>query len=254
MKKLIPIILKVIPRKYLIRLSYVFMRISALFYKGNNVECPVCSSRFRKFLPYGHNIIRENVLCPKCLSLERHRLLWLFLKNKTNFFTAKLKVLHVAPEQCFYSRFKKLENLDYITADMESPIANVRLDIQRMPFNDNVFDVVICNHVLEHVENDCKAMAEILRVMKKGGFAVMHVPMNLNMDNTYEDPSITSPKEREKHFRQKDHYRLYGRDFPERVKKAGFKITEGNYTDELSRQTTERFRLIKKELMYAYRK
>ncbi len=230
------------------------MRISALFYKGNNVECPVCSSRFRKFLPYGHNIIRENVLCPKCLSLERHRLLWLFLKNKTNFFTAKLKVLHVAPEQCFYSRFKKLENLDYITADMESPIANVRLDIQRMPFNDNVFDVVICNHVLEHVENDCKAMAEILRVMKKGGFAVMHVPMNLNMDNTYEDPSITSPKEREKHFRQKDHYRLYGRDFPERVKKAGFKITEVNYTDELSRQTTERFRLIKKELMYAYRK
>jgi ubiquinone/menaquinone biosynthesis C-methylase UbiE len=180
--------------------------------------------------------------------------MWLFLKNKTNFFTAKLKVLHIAPEQCFYSRFKRLKNLKYVTADMESPIANVHLDIQNMPFPDNEFDVVICNHVLEHVENDNKALKEIFRVIKPGGFAIMHVPMNLTMDKTYEDPLITDPKEREKHFRQKDHYRLYGRDFPERVKKTGFKITEGNYTDELSNKMIERHRLIKKELMYAYRK
>ena len=154
------------------------MRISALLYKGNNVECPVCNSRFRKFLPYGHNIIRENILCPRCLSLERHRLMWLFLNNKTDFFTARHKVLHVAPEQCFYSRFKKLKNLNYVTADLESPIADVRLDIQNMPFTDGEFDVVICNHVLEHVEDDNKAMSEILRVLKTGGFAIMHVPMN----------------------------------------------------------------------------
>ena len=254
MKKLIPVVLKIIPRRHLIRLSYIFMRISALFYKGNNVECPVCNSRFRKFLPYGHNIIRENALCPKCLSLERHRLMWLFLRDKTEFFSAKLKVLHVAPEQCFYTRFKKLKNLNYITADIESPIEDVRLDIQKMPFEDNEFDVVICNHVLEHVEDDKIAMSEILRVLKKGGFALMHVPIDYSMKETYENPVITAPKEREKHFRQKDHYRLYGLDFPERLKEAGFEIADNNYTDELDKETIERYRLIKNEYMYAYRK
>jgi SAM-dependent methyltransferase len=254
MKKLIPIVLKIIPRRYLIRLSYIFMRITALFYKGNNVECPICNSRFRKFLPYGHNIIRENALCPKCLSLERHRLMWLFLRDKTEFFTANLEVLHIAPEQCFYSRFKKLDNLDYITADMESPIADVRMDIQEMPFEENEFDVVICNHVLEHVEDDKIAMSEILRVLKKGGFALIHVPIDYSMKETYENQAITEPKDREKHFRQKDHYRLYGLDFPERLKEAGFTITDSNYTDELDKETIERYRLIKNEYMFAFRK
>ena len=230
------------------------MRISALFYKGNNVECPVCSSRFRKFLPYGHNIIRENALCPKCLSLERHRLMWLFLRDKTDFFTATLKVLHIAPEQCFYSRFKRLDNLNYITADMESPIAEVRLDVQKMPFKANEFDVVICNHVLEHVEDDKKAMSEILRVLKKGGFALIHVPVDYSMKKTYENAEITGPKEREKHFRQKDHHRLYGLDFPVRLKEAGFVITDNNFSDELDIETIERYRLISNEYMYAYRK
>ncbi len=147
-----------------------------------------------------------------------------------------------------------MKNLDYITADLESPIADIRMDIQKMPFNDNEYDVVICNHVLEHVEDDNKALSEILRVMKKGGFAILHVPMNLSMEKTYEDPSVTSPDEREKQFRQKDHYRLYGMDFPQRAKKAGFKITDANYTGELNKQEIERYRIIEKELMYAYRK
>ena len=180
--------------------------------------------------------------------------MWLFLKEKTDFFSANLKVLHIAPEQCFYSRFRKLKNLDYITADMESPIAGVKLDIQEMPFKDNEFDVVICNHVLEHVEDDKKAMSEILRVLKKGGYALLHVPVDYSMKETYENQEITSPKEREKHFRQKDHHRLYGLDFPERLKKAGFRITDRNYTDELDKETIERFRIIKDEYMYAYRK
>jgi len=230
------------------------MRINALFYRGNNVECPICNSRFRKFLPYGHNIIRENALCPRCLSLERHRLMWLFLKEKTGFFSADIRVLHIAPEQCFYSRFKKLKNIDYTTADMESPLADVKLDIQQMPFKNNEFDVVICNHVLEHVKDDKKAISEILRVLKKGGFALMHVPIDYSLKETYENKEITSPQEREKHFRQRDHYRLYGPDFPERLKKAGFIITDRNYTEELDEETVERFGIIKNEYMYAYRK
>jgi SAM-dependent methyltransferase len=254
MKKIIPVVLRIVPRKHLIRLSYIFMRISALFYKGDNVECPVCGSQFSKFLPYGHNIIRKNALCPKCLSLERHRLMWMFLRDRTDFFRANLKVLHVAPEQCFYSKFRKLKNLNYITADLESPIAEVRLDIQNMPFKDNEFDMVICNHVLEHVKDDKKAMSEILRVLKKGGFALIHVPIDYSMKETYENNSVTGPKEREKHFRQKDHFRLYGLDFPDRMKKAGFKITDSNYTDKLDKETIERYGLIKDEYMFAYRK
>jgi SAM-dependent methyltransferase len=254
MKRLIPFILRAVPRKHLIRISYIFMRLSALFYRGNNVECPICGGRFRKFLPYGHTTIRENALCPKCLSLERHRLMWMFLREKTSFFRANLRVLHIAPEQCFLSRFRKLSNIDYITADMESPIADIKLDIQDMPFSDDQFDVVICNHVLEHVKDDRKAMSEILRVLRKGGFALMHVPIDYSMKETYEDSTISSPKDREKHFRQKDHYRLYGLDFTERLKKAGFIVAGSNYTDELDKETIKRFGLISNEYMYAYRK
>ena len=116
------------------------------------------------------------MLCPKCLSLERHRLLWLYLKNRTEFFTAKLKVLHVAPEQCFFKTFRNMKNLVYLTADLESPLADMKLDIQDMPFPENEFDVIICNHVLEHVPDDRKAMHEIFRVLKKGGFAILQVP------------------------------------------------------------------------------
>jgi SAM-dependent methyltransferase len=230
------------------------MRFGALFLKGNNVECPVCGGRFRKFLPYGYNNVRENVLCPKCLSLERHRLLWLYLKEKTGFFRNNYKVLHIAPEQCFYKRFRKLNNLQYVTADLESPLADIKMDIQSIPLNDNEFDIIICNHVLEHVKDDNRALHELFRVLKPGGFAILQVPVDISLPATYEDDSITNPKEREKHFRQKDHFRLYGADFPERTKKAGFIITETNYLDEINNDLKIRFRLPEREYMFGYRK
>jgi SAM-dependent methyltransferase len=243
-----------VPRPWLIRLSLVFMRFSAVFYYGNNVECPVCGGQFRKFMPYGYNKVRYNALCPKCLSLERHRLLWLFLKSKTGFFSDKLKVLHVAPEQCFYKRFRKMENLTYITADLESPLADIKLDIQEMPFGNYEFDVVICNHVLEHVPNDRKAMGEIFRVLKPGGFAVLQVPIDFSAESTYEDPSITDPAEREKHFRQKDHYRLYGRDYLTRLKEAGFTVQDENFFTSMLAGDRERYRVPSMEFMYGYYK
>lgn len=205
-------------------------------------------------LPYGYIEPRENALCPGCLSLERHRLLWLFLKNKTGFFTDNLKVLHIAPEQSFYLRFRKLKNLQYTTADIESPIADVKLDVQNMPFNDEVFDVVICNHVLEHVRDDRKALSEIFRVLKRGGFAVMMVPTSYSMEKTFEDPTVTDPVERQKLFRQKDHYRLYGRDYLERVQAAGFVIGAENYLDTLSLEERDKYRLPEMEYMYGYLK
>jgi predicted SAM-dependent methyltransferase len=252
MDRFIKFALNAIPRKYLIRFSYLFRRISQYFNRGNNVECPVCGSRYRKFLSYGYHDVRKNALCPKCLSLERHRLIWLFLKEKTGFFNEQLKVLHIAPEQCFEERFRKLTNLEYITADLDSPLADFICDVQKMPFRDNEFDVVICNHVLEHVDDDTLAMKEILRVMKPGAFAILLVPLNFSRSTTYEDATITSPKERTKHFLQYDHKRLYGTDFPNRLKKAGFIVPEKNFLDEIDDEHRIRYALPESEFMFGY--
>jgi SAM-dependent methyltransferase len=230
------------------------MHVTGFLYRGNNVECPVCGKTFSKFMPYGYNKVRKGVLCPGCFSLERHRLLWLFLKNETGFFSEKLKVLHIAPEQCFYKKFSKMPNLQYVTADLESPLADVKLDVQSMPFDKEAFDVVICNHVLEHVENDHKALSEIYRVLKTGGYAIMQVPFSSSMEKTLEDPSVTDPSEREKLFRQKDHLRLYGLDYIVRVQKAGF-ITKGkNYIEKVDEVSRQRYRLPQFEFMYAFYK
>lgn len=217
---------------------------------GNKVECSVCNKKFRKLLPYGYENPRDNALCPNCLSLERHRMIWYYLKNKTDFFTASYKVLHIAPEQHFYARFKKMANLEYVTADMESPLADIKLDVQQMPFEDNSFDVVMCNHVFEHVPNDKKAMREILRVLKPGGWAIMQVPQREGLKETYEDLSITDPKERTKHFGQYDHLRIYGDNYGEILKSQGFDLKEINLQTEIGKELSEKFGFPKNELLY----
>lgn len=251
MRKLIPLVLRIIPRPWLIRMSYRMMWFTSLLYHGDQVECPVCGGRFRKFLPYGYNRVRQGVLCPRCFSLERHRLLWLFLQRRSRFFTDQLKVLHIAPEQCFHSRFRKMDNLDYVTADLVSPLADVKTDVQNMEFPDALFDVVICNHVLEHVPDDRRAMREIRRILNPGGFAILQVPANHSMEKTYEDASITDPAEREKHFRQRDHYRLYGRDYPLRLQEEGFSIRDADFAGNLPESDKSRFRLPAGEFMFA---
>ena len=249
MRRFIKYLVRNVPRKYLIRFSFIFSKIISIFYTGNNVSCPICKSHFRKFLPYG-NKGDDNRLCPRCLSLERHRLLWLYLKNKTDFFYKNLKVLHVAPEQPFLKRFSTLKNLDYTTADIESPIADIKMDIQEIPFDDNSFDVVICNHVLEHVEDEFKATSEIFRILKKNGWAILQVPIDTSRYETYEDPSITAPKEREKHFGQYDHLRAHGLDYPKRLEKSGFKVIKEEYVKEFDDKTMELYRVYKEEIIY----
>ena len=246
--KIFKVILNRVPRPLLIKLSYVVRPFIAFYLKGNKYTDPIDNKSFRKFLPYGYEIQRQNVLSPSTLSLERHRLLWLYLTNETNFFTSKKKVLHMAPEQCFLSRFKKL-NHEYITADLDSPIADVKADIVNLPFNDNSFDVIFCNHVLEHIQDDTKAMKELFRVMKKGGMGVFQVPQNLNRDITFEDNSITDPKERAKIFGQYDHVRVYGRDYFDKLRSVGFKVEEVNYYQKISSELSSRYRLMEGELL-----
>ena len=246
--KIFKIILNRVPRPLLIKLSYVVRPFIAFYLKGNKYTDPIDNKSFRKFLPYGYEVQRQNVLSPSTLSLERHRLLWLYLTNETNFFTSKKKVLHMAPEQCFLTRFRKL-NHDYVTADIDSPIADVTADIINLPFNDNSFDVIFCNHVLEHVQDDTKAMKELFRVMKKGGMGIFQVPQDLNRDITFEDNSITDPKERAKIFGQYDHVRVYGRDYFDKLRSIGFKVEEVNYSQKISSELLSRYRLMEGELL-----
>ncbi|MBT8257356.1 MAG: methyltransferase domain-containing protein [Bacteroidia bacterium] len=249
MKTIYRFILNTVPRPLLIRMSYLVRPLTMLALKGNRYTDPLDNRSFRKFLPYGYLTTRENVLSPSTLSLERHRLLWLYLKNKTDFFKAPLKVLHFAPEQAFLSRFRKLKNLDYTTTDLNSPIADIKADICDLPFDDDSYDFIICNHVLEHIPDDRKAMFELFRILKPGGRAILQIPQDMEREETYEDPSITDPKEREKHFGQYDHVRVYGRDYFDRLRSVGFKVEEVDYTSALSDEEIDRYRLAKGEII-----
>jgi SAM-dependent methyltransferase len=249
MKSLIRWALRFFPRPFLIRISYLVMGLFKPFLRGNKVECPVCESTFRKFLPYGVNS-RSNVLCPTCLSLERHRLIWLYLQNQSDFLTRPRRLMHVAPEQCFYNRFKKLTHIDYVTAYLESPLADYHFDLHEIPFEENSFDMILCNHVLEHVTDDRKVMSEFLRVLKPGGFAILQVPLEPHRPTTYEDPSITDPREREKAFGQKDHLRVYGLDYPGRLREAGFSVAEKLVSATFTPEQINRYRLAPDETLY----
>ena len=250
MKDIISWVLRHVPRKYLQLVSHFGVKVLAIFYSGKGVECNVCGSEFRKFLPYGRSG-RDNALCPHCLSLERHRLMYLYLQRKTNFFKEDIKLLHVAPEYCFIDRFEKMKNLDYITADIESPLAKVKMDIHQIPFEANTFDVAFCNHVMEHVDDDIKAMSELHRVLKPGGWAIIQSPQDWSRATTYEDPTITDPKERERLFWQDDHLRLFGRDYGQRLEKGGFKVTEDRFVmNELTPEEVKHYALPANEVIY----
>lgn len=249
MKKLAKFLLNSIPRPALIQLSILARPVIYQIFKGNNFYDPIDGRSYRRFLPYGYGKQRANALSPGTLSLERHRQMWLYLQNETQFFTEKLKVLHIAPEQEFLRRFKKMDNLDYTSADLFSPIVDVKADILDLPFADNSFDVIICNHVLEHIVEDRKAMSELYRVMKPGGWGILQVPMKNSLEKTYEDFTITDPKERQKHFGQYDHVRWYGMDYFDRLRSVGFQTEINFYSQKFSESETKKFGLNRNEIL-----
>jgi len=272
MKKIFKFILNTIPRPILIRLSIVARPILAFLLKGNRFNDPIDGKSFRMFLPYGYGNQRNNVLSPSTLSLERHRLLWLYLQNETDFFqselvsdspiskakriklrdvkiSSRLKVLHFAPEQEFYKRFKKQTNIDYTTTDLLSPLADVKADICNLPFEDNTYDVIFCNHVLEHIPNDTKAMQELYRVLKPGGMGIFQIPQDLARATTFSDDSITNQKERDKIFGQYDHVRVYGRDYFDKLRSIGFNVIEEDYTTKIKPELVEKYCLAKDEII-----
>ena len=249
MKQVFKFILKLFPRPLLIKLSYIAAPILALSLKGNRYTDPIDGKQFRKFLPYGYEHPRENVLSPSTLSLERHRLLWLYLQNETEFFKKPYKVLHFAPEQAFYKRFRHLKNLDYTTTDLNSPLADVKADICNLPFEDNSFDVILCNHVLEHIPDDTKAIAELYRVMKPGGWGIFQIPQDLDRETTFEDDTITDKKQRAKVFGQYDHVRIYGLDYFKTLENAGFTVQTVHYASQLTKEQVDKYRLAQREII-----
>jgi len=245
----IKILINKIPRTQLIFWSRIFRPIIDIYYRGTKFEDPINNKLYRKFLPYGYVNQRINALSPGTLSLERHRLLWLYLKNKTDFFNSNLKILHIAPEQAFFKFLKSVNNQNYITFDLNSPLADIKGDICAMPFEDNFFDFILCNHVLEHISDDTKAIRELYRILKPGGYGILQVPQDLTRKKTFEDNSITNKRDRAKIFGQYDHVRIYGQDYFDKLRSGGFKVKAINYTSSFSEKDLIRYCLTKGELI-----
>lgn len=243
------LILNTIPRPLLIRLSYIVRPILAFLLKGTKFTDPIDGKSFKMFLPYGYGTQRNNVLSPSTLSLERHRLLWLYLQNETDFFLAPKKVLHFAPEQAFYKLFRNQKNLEYTTTDLLSPLADVKADICNLPFDDNTYDIIFCNHVLEHIPDDTTAMQELFRVLKPGGMGIFQIPQDVKRETTFSDDSITDQKARAKIFGQYDHVRIYGYDYFDKLRSIGFTVVEEDYTAKIAPDLVEKYCLAKGEII-----
>ena len=194
-------------------------------YRGEARFCPVCESRLARFLPFGGSG-RADAYCPVCESLERHRLHWIYLRERTQLFDGRARRwLHVAPEAVLGARLRALPGVRYVSADLADPRAGLRVDVMRLPFADDAFDAILCSHVLEHVPDDRAAMRELCRVLRPGGIALLPVPP-IRAERTSEDPAEADPAERRRRFGHPDHLRRYGRDYPERLREAGFRVEQ----------------------------
>jgi SAM-dependent methyltransferase len=218
--------------------------IRSVRYRGDAVECPCCDSTFSRFLPHRG---RTQAKCPGCGALERHRALWLYLTRETSLLGRPGALLHIAPEYTLRRRFRQIPGLHYVTGDIDSPLADHTIDVMDLPFGDGTFDFLICNHVLEHVEDDRRALSEIHRVLRSGGLAILMCPVDHRRATTLEDPTARSPEERHRVFGQSDHRRLYGRDYPQRIAASGLEVSEIEYVSAFGEATVRRLGLRREE-------
>jgi SAM-dependent methyltransferase len=237
-------------------LKTLYRALTWRFYAGDRFECPCCETTFRRFLDFGrgaHGGSRSNVRCPRCGSLERERLLWLFLRSRSDLLAPPCRILHIAPEPQLEHRLRGLSGVKYVSGDLSSARADEVVDIRSMTFADGSFDGVICNHVLEHVPEDQQAMREIHRVLSPGGWAILQVPMDPKRAVTDEDPTITDRAVRAVRFGQADHVRVYGRDYAARLTAAGFAVSEEPGSPDLTSGDLDRFRLRQGDVIYLCR-
>ena len=219
-----------------------FEKKTAVLYKGKNFECNCCGKTFRKFKSKG-NILRKNAKCPYCSSLERTRLLLFYLEKETDIFIKEhCKILHFAPERCLIPKFNQFTSIEYIDADINPNFANYVVDIEEIHYPNDYFDYIICSHVLGHVTNEQKAIEEIYRVLKPSGRALIMTLIDKTKEKTFEDTSITTPKERLKYYSEQDLVRLHGLDFAQRLSHC-FKVEEIDYRKHFDKDVQKRFSL-----------
>lgn len=243
---------RLVPREYVPRVRHAYSLLRAPCYRGTSVFCPCCGRSFARFADGGAVRRRADARCPGCGALERHRLVWLFVEQRTELFRRHSRVLHVAPEPFLQDRLTCMKNVDYVSGDLDCPWAMVRMDITEIPYDDRSFDAVLCLHVLEHVADDRAAMREVLRILKPGGWAIVLCPVK--GDETFEDATIVSARERRRLFGQDDHVRVYGRDLAQRLQSAGFVVDVIPFARELGDEACRRYGLDASERIYLSRK
>jgi len=241
-----PIIERFTPRRHRARALWIT---NSILYYGLSRVCPCCGGRFRKFLTFGKRP-RPNAQCPRCGVLERHRLLWLYLRERTTFFTKQLRLLDFAPTAFFAKKCRQLKNIEYVSADLNSRRAGVHTDITQIAFPDDAFDGIICTHVLEHIPDDAKAMRELYRVLKPAGWAILNSRLDCNREETFEGPAGASPAERKRLFGMADHRRIYGLDYKGKLEQAGFAVTVDRFVKELDEATVKKHGLPRDEDIY----
>jgi SAM-dependent methyltransferase len=261
---------RIVPEKY--RLAryewYETLRYypELLFSLGTRFECPFCGWRFRRFRAAGfeYPVLRQRQVigaswhpddvCPRCKSNARERLVYFYLKENTSTFTESLRLLHIAPEPHLERILRQLPNILYVSADLAARAVDVRLDIMMLPFPDQAFDLVICNHVLEHVIDDRAAMSELHRVLRSDRPALLQVPIARAIDRTIEDPTAVTDADRIRLFGQRDHVRLYAADdYMKRLERAGFCVQLTSAEDCLGAGTVRRYALVREEPLFACR-
>lgn len=224
-----------------------------IFYFGRKFVCPCCSRGFRKFFPHGVEP-RSNAVCPGCNSLERHRLLCLYLNERTNIFSGNLSILHVAPEYILQKKLCALPGVRYLSIDLKHKLAMRKMDLTRLTIPNNVFDVILASHVLEHIRDDREAMRELYRVLKPGGWAIIQSRLDKKLHATFEFPDNATPEYRAYVSGSKDHFRVYGRDYKQKLEAIGFQVTVDDFAGKMTAELIKKYSIHPNEDIYLCRK
>ena len=247
------ILLKALPQILLDKFEIYFRHFFALFFRGNNAYCPICEMNFKKFIPLNYQAVDTNYLCPRCGSAQRQRLLWLYLSARCLILSDHPVLLHLSPRSCLVHKLRSIRNLTYVTSDYEKKTMDRQFDLRNIQEQNDTYDIIVCYHIMEHIQEDIKAMREIYRILKPGGVALFQVPF-WDKD-TFENPEIRTSEDRRVAFGQGDHVRIYGYDdFTLRLSKSGFTVTPVRYAGQLGPQICRKYVLNEDEIIFACHK